>query len=63
MLLLDMIYDDFSMHSKMSSLPGQYRMQGATDPRTVQGSAQVNPPVAPICSPDIRIEEGYGGGN
>ncbi len=62
-LLLDMIYDDFSVRSRMSSLLGQDRMQGATGPRTVQGGTQVNPPVSPIYGPDTRISEGYGGGS
>ncbi len=59
-----MIYADFSVRSRMSSLPGQDRMQGTTGPRTVQGGTQVNPPVSPIYGSDIRIEEeGYGGGS
>ncbi len=60
-LLLDMIHDDFSVRTRMSSLPGQDRMAGATGP--VTGEPRVNPPAAPIHGPDVMgAEGGYNGG-
>ena len=61
-LLLDMIHDDFSVRTRMSTLLNQDRMAGATGPRTVQGEPMNNPPVAPISGLGVMgAEGGYGG--
>lgn len=41
--LLDMIYDDFSVRTRMSTLPGEDRMKAATGPLTVTGEPRVIP--------------------
>lgn len=40
-LMLDMIYDEFSVRTRMSRLPGENRMAGATGPCTATGEARV----------------------
>jgi methanol:N,N-dimethyl-4-nitrosoaniline oxidoreductase len=61
-LLLDIIYDDFALHTRMSRLPEEDRMAGATGPRTVTGEPRTNPPAAPIYGPEVLgAEGGYGG--